>query len=260
MDKLLTNMKSLENLVYATGRLTKDAELGTTRGGRRFAKFTLASDKKPYRRSDKDKPTPNFIPVEIYGDEIVSGSEAFLKKGSSVELVGSIRTGSYENSQGKKFYTWKVAATGISALPEGAMCGMTAVVFTGKLHADARSTYTNRDNPVCVTDLFIEAGRRSCGGRDYIPASLYGKLGETLGRYLVKDQAVTVRGRLDTGSYVNSEKITVHTWRVIADDVYLVGNPLCGAEAMPAEDDGMPCEEPGFVDLPPEFDDEYFDD
>ena len=260
MNQLQNNFLKLENIVYATGRLTKEPSFGETKEGKRYAKFTLASDKKPTRKSEEAE-KPNFIPVEIYGDEIVGSAESFLKKGNSVEIIGSIRTGSYENSQGNKVFTWKVNATGVSELPEGAMVGMSAVIFTGKLHSDSKISYTNNGNSVCVTDLFIEVGRRFGDGKDFIPATLYGKLGETLGRYLVKDQVVTVRGRIDTGSYVNSKKVTVYTWRVIADDMYLVGKPLRETEEEPEEAvvvvEGD--EESGFIDLPPEFDDEYYD-
>lgn len=263
------NLMKMDNVFIATGRLTKDASIGKTKADKAFAKFVLASDKKRARKHEESQ--ANFFPVEIYGDERVAICEESLTKGSSVAVVGSVRTESYKNSEGKTVHTWKVIADKCVPLPGGSMTGMNSIVFTGVLQSDCKTAYTKGTEPVCVLDLFIKCLRSKSNGADFLPTALYGKLGESLGRYLVENQPVTVRGRVDTGSYKNSEGATVFTWKVIADDIYLNGSPVEGAKEEPKlseapapteaeeEADSGIDEESGFIDLPPEIDDGYFE-
>lgn len=250
------NTTKMTNVVIVTGRLTKNAVTGTTRKvGTPFARFTVASDKKRTGKFEQAQ-SPNFYPIEVYGEDKLTAYEPFLKQGQSVAVKGSIRTDSYKGDDGKTVYTWKIIADEICALPGGKMTGMSQVFLLGELNDDAKSAYTRSHDPVCMLDMFIKCGRTYSGGSDYIPAVLYGKLGEMLGRYLVKGKSVICTGKLDTGSYKNSEGVTIYTWKVIADNIYLNG-------AVKIRDDKMEVyeveeSESGFTELPPEFDEDYF--
>lgn len=88
------------NKAILLGRLTKDVELKQTQNGVSVARFTIAVS----RRFDKE--TADFINCVAWRNtaEFVS---KYFSKGSSIAVVGSIQTGSYEKD-GQKFYTTDV--------------------------------------------------------------------------------------------------------------------------------------------------------
>lgn len=249
------------NTTIITGRLTKDAILGQTRNGTAVAKFTIASDKTRRKGRYGDDPESNFIPVEIYGKKAEALGE-YLKRGTPLHLVGAIQTSSYKGEDGTTKYAWRVVGDKAEFLPsDGKMSGMNKTIITGRLVADAKTSFT--PDGMCIQELSIACDRRDKDkSTDFIKVTLYGKLGESLGRFLVKGKSVTVDGKLDTGSFKNSEGTTVYTWKVIADEIYLNGGKKkqeeTDAPAEVAENNSF--EETGFVELPPEFDEEYFDD
>lgn len=250
------------NSVTIIGRLTKDAVFGKTKAGTPVASFYVASDK---ARRTKEASEPNIIPVELYGKE---GIHEYLKKGTPVALYGArIQTDSYKNKEGNTVYTWTVIADRIDLLPEGKMTGSTNVDLIGRLTSDCGVSYTKGNN-TCVTEfsLAVDRSRGKEKRADFIRVKLFGKLGETLARYLVKGKLVNVKGRLDTGSYKRSDGTTVYTWDVVADDIFLLGDGRRNASessAPPETEAKAPVNEEveatGFMDLPDEFDEEYFD-
>ena len=263
-----------------TGRLTKDAVLGQTANGTAVAKFTVASDKTRRKSAYHEEPEANFIPVEIYGKKAESLGE-YLKKGRAYALTGKIQTDSYKDAGGNTKYAWKVVADNVEFLPGGSMSGMNSVTVVGRLTADAKTSFTK--DGMCVLNFTVASDRYSKDkekSADFIPITLFGKLGESLGRYLVKGKSVSIIGKIDTGSYKNAEGTTVYTWKVIADDIHLNGDgdkekanaeapaqteeqkeaQTIAAEPEVSEPASSDLEDTGFIDLPPEFDEEYFDD
>lgn len=95
------------NSVNLTGRMTRDAELKYLSDGKGVASFTLAVN----RGYSKDA---DFIKVTVW-DKQAENLVKYTKKGSQVEVEGSIRTGSYEKD-GKKVYTTEVQATRVGYL------------------------------------------------------------------------------------------------------------------------------------------------
>lgn len=265
------------NIISITGRATKDAVLGQTANGTAVAKFTLASEK-TRRKKHQGDPESNFIPVELYGKKAESLGE-YLKKGKAFAVAGCIQTDSYKGSDGKTKYAWKVVGDyKVEFLPDGAMSGMNSVTLVGRLASDAQTSFTK--DGMCILNFTVASDKYSKDknkSADFIPVTLYGKLGESLGRYLVKGKSVSVTGKLDTDSYKNSEGTTVYTWKVIADEVRLNGDggrdrrapeeeaaqqeqqQAQTAVAEPSSEPENDFEEAGFVELPPEFDEEYFD-
>lgn len=88
------------NKAILLGRLTKDVELKQTPNGVSVAKFTIAVN----RRFDKEN--ADFINCIAWRStaEFVA---KYFSKGSSIAVVGSIQTGSYEK-EGQKVYTTDV--------------------------------------------------------------------------------------------------------------------------------------------------------
>lgn len=96
------------NKVALIGRMTKDPEVGTTRGQTQmaFARFTLAVDRK-YKDANGNKQA-DFISCVAFG-KTADFIGAYFSKGSKIAVSGSIQTGKYINQQGETVYTTDVA-------------------------------------------------------------------------------------------------------------------------------------------------------
>ena len=88
------------NIVTLMGRLTKDPEY---REGKKtsYARYTLAVPRK-FNREETD-----FIACLVFGKGADFANE-YLHKGTKVVVTGSIRTGSYQDKEGKTVYTTDV--------------------------------------------------------------------------------------------------------------------------------------------------------
>lgn len=91
------------NLVVLIGNLSKDPEVKYSQNQMAIAKFTLAINR--YVKDGDNQ--ADFIRVTAFGKqgELV---EQYLKKGNKVAIEGSIKTGSYEDKDGKTVYTTDV--------------------------------------------------------------------------------------------------------------------------------------------------------
>lgn len=87
------------NNVSLIGRITRDVELSTTQNGKMFSKFTLAIQ--------RDKENADFINC-IAWNKTAEVAATYAGKGSQIGVIGSIQTGSYENKDGHKVYTFEV--------------------------------------------------------------------------------------------------------------------------------------------------------
>ena len=93
------------NKVILMGRLTADPEVRTTAGAESYtvARFSLAVDRKVSKGEEK----ADFIRIQAWNKK-ADFCEKYLKKGSKVAIVGTIRTGSYKDQDGKMVYTTDV--------------------------------------------------------------------------------------------------------------------------------------------------------
>ena len=90
------------NKVVLMGRLTKDPELRFAAGsGKGVCRFTVAINRQ-FKRDESD-----FINCVAFGKTAETISQ-YLVKGRQILIEGNIRTGSYENDEGKKIYTTNV--------------------------------------------------------------------------------------------------------------------------------------------------------
>ena len=88
------------NKVFLTGRLTKDAELRSTRNGTPVVNFSIASNKSV--KVDGEWTTiPNFVNCTMFGKyaEAISGS---LLKGVKISLSGELHFSSWESNGQKR--------------------------------------------------------------------------------------------------------------------------------------------------------------
>lgn len=88
------------------GRLTKDPELRYTDKNIAICSFTIAIN-----RINEES---DFIPIKVF-NKIAENSFKYLKKGSLVGIVGSIKTSNYEKD-GKKIYKTEIIANSVEFL------------------------------------------------------------------------------------------------------------------------------------------------
>lgn len=90
------------NKVILTGRITKDLEMRyTTNNNTAVVTFNLAVR--------KNKTDADFIQIVAYG-KTAELLNQYCKKGSAINVVGSIRTRNYDDKDGKKVFITEVCA------------------------------------------------------------------------------------------------------------------------------------------------------
>ena len=95
------------NKVELIGRLVKDPGIWVRQGPMQsttIARYTLAVDRR-YTNQDGSRDA-DFISCVAF-NKTAEFAEKYLKKGMKIAVIGSIRTGSYEND-GRKIYTTDV--------------------------------------------------------------------------------------------------------------------------------------------------------
>lgn len=96
------------NKVILGGRLTADPELKTTSSGISVTSFTIAVNRR-FGNKNGDGPQADFINVTAWRQtaEFVT---RYFRKASSICVVGSIQTRSYDDQNGNKRYVTEVVA------------------------------------------------------------------------------------------------------------------------------------------------------
>lgn len=106
----------MANLVFLTGRLTKDPETRYTSGSQiAVCTFTLAVDR-PTKHGEEKK--ADFPRITVFGRQ-AENCEKYLSKGKKVALQGRLQTGSYQNREGVTVYTTDVVADRVEFLEWG---------------------------------------------------------------------------------------------------------------------------------------------
>lgn len=101
------------NKVVLLGRLTKDPELRYAQGnGKAVCKFTLAVQR-PFKKDETD-----FINCVSFG-KAAEAINQYMTKGRQLAVTGSIRTGSYDATDGTKRYTTDIAVDGFEFVGSG---------------------------------------------------------------------------------------------------------------------------------------------
>ena len=112
---------------------------------------------------------------------------------------------------------------------------MNLVVLVGRLARDPEIRYTGNQTAVCSATIAVDrvprqGQTREEAGADFIRLTVFGKQGETFQRFLTKGRQVAVQGRLNTGSYVNKDGVTVYTTDVIVDRFDFIGGRNDGGQ------------------------------
>lgn len=97
------------NSATLVGRMVRDPELTKTTTGLSVVRFTIAVDRE---KKDDDA---DFIKCKAWRQQADYLSD-YAVKGSLVSVVGKIRTGSYDDKDGRKIFTTEVEADRVSIL------------------------------------------------------------------------------------------------------------------------------------------------
>lgn len=94
------------NKVILMGRLTRDPEVKYSQSNNpmAIARYSIAVNRKFKREGEPDADFINCVAFGKTGEFV----EKYLKKGQLINVVGSLRTGSYNDKNGKKVYTTDV--------------------------------------------------------------------------------------------------------------------------------------------------------
>lgn len=95
------------NIIALVGRLTSDPELKHTTSGIACSRFTIAVER-AYSKQGEEKKT-DFISVVAWRNSAEFLCKYFTK-GQRIGVQGSVRTGSYIDTNGIKRYTFEVYA------------------------------------------------------------------------------------------------------------------------------------------------------
>lgn len=106
------------NKVILVGRLVRDPELKYTKTGKARAFMTVAV--KGYYNKEKGGTVDDFVPVTVWGKQAETLTQ-HAKKGYLLELEGRLKSGSFQDGEGKTVYKLEFVAEGFEFLsrPKG---------------------------------------------------------------------------------------------------------------------------------------------
>lgn len=106
---------------------------------------------------------------------------------------------------------------------------MNKAILIGRLTKDPELRYTQYNQAVCSFTLALdrkmsrdkreEAEANNRPTADFPRVIVWGKMGENASRYLFKGSQCAVEGRIQTGSYKDSDGKTIYTTDIIAESV-----------------------------------------
>ena len=97
------------NKWIGSGRLIKDSEIMYfQKTGKPYATFTLAI---PDPIARKGEPKADFIDCIVYDKKKVELIEKYIRKGTKLEIVGRLKSGSFINREGERSYYRRIVVT-----------------------------------------------------------------------------------------------------------------------------------------------------
>jgi single-strand DNA-binding protein len=112
-------MYALKNKVQLIGNLGSKPEIRTTEGGKKLARFSLATNE-VYRNAKGDKVTETQWHNIVAWGKVADIAEKFLDKGSEIALEGKLVNRTYNDKDGNKKYITEVQVNEVLMLGEKA--------------------------------------------------------------------------------------------------------------------------------------------
>ncbi len=139
---------------------------------------------------------------------------------------------------------------------------MNNVVLTGRLTRDPEVRYSQGQNATCIARYTLAVDRRqkdANGNRqaDFINCVAFGKSGEFAEKYLHKGTKISIRGRIQTGSYTKQDGTKVYTTDVVAEEHEFCESKAAGDTAQNAAPTQQTSNDiDGFMSIPDGIDEE----
>lgn len=99
---------------------------------------------------------------------------------------------------------------------------MNVVILQGRLTRDPDVRYAQNENQTAIAryTLAVDRYRKGDGDSesDFISCVAFRKAAEFAGKYLHKGMKISIRGRIQTGSYTNREGVKVYTTDVVVEE------------------------------------------
>ncbi len=97
------------NKAIVIGHVGKDPEIRATQDGRRVANFSVAtSEAWTDKRSGERRERTEWHRIAVFNDNIINVVEKYVKKGSLICVIGSMRTRKWTDQQGVGRYTTEI--------------------------------------------------------------------------------------------------------------------------------------------------------
>lgn len=138
------------NKAIIMGRITHDLEVRQTQNGTAMLRFNVAVDRGYSKQGEERK--ADFISCVAWGQRAEFIGKYF-GKGRMIALVGSLRTGSYEDKNGTKHYTTDLFAEDVSFTGEKSESGQSSYSGGYSVQNSAGSTQTAPQTNVQSNEL-----------------------------------------------------------------------------------------------------------
>lgn len=142
---------------------------------------------------------------------------------------------------------------------------MNKVILMGRLTRDPDVRYTTGATQMCVAKYTLAVDRRfkreGDASTDFINCVSFGKIGEFAEKYFRKGTKITVSGRIQTGSYTNSNGRKVYTTDVIVEEQEFAESKSQNSGTYQNQNTqptppSMPTDSDGFMNIPDGIDEE----
>lgn len=139
---------------------------------------------------------------------------------------------------------------------------MNLVALVGRLTRDPEVRYSQGDGSMAVAryTLAVDKGYKTRDGEptaDFIPCVALKSRGEFAEKYFRKGMKVAVTGRIQTGSYTNSEGRKVYTTDVLVNtQEFAEGKAAAGKQVGAAPPPAPEVDQDGFMNIPDGIDEE----
>ena len=110
-------MYALKNKVQLIGNLGSNPEIKTLDGGKKLAKFSIATDES-YRNANGEKVKETQWHNLVAWGKVAEIVEKYLSKGSEVAIEGKLMNRSYNDKDGKKKYITEIQVNELLMLGE----------------------------------------------------------------------------------------------------------------------------------------------
>jgi single-strand DNA-binding protein len=102
-------MNALKNKVQLIGHVGQEPEIKILEGGKKLAKFTIATNEVYYNENKEKVTDTQWHNVSAFG-KVAEIIESFVTKGKEIALEGKLTHRSYDDKDGiKRYYTEVIA-------------------------------------------------------------------------------------------------------------------------------------------------------